>query len=418
MKTLNIALCLALSTPFPSLLRAADPTAEVKLELIPEGAMRKLGGYQPQQLKLNSAKPATVKKAPDSKTALYGTIQFAGVKHLVVLDEPEGQDAKLYVDANANGDLTDDPEAEWKKKEYSGQGKTMTQYSGSIKLPLGKDDKAPVVALGAYRFDKNDPQRAQFKTTLFYYRDYALDGEIKLGEKSYHAVLTDDKATGDFSAKGPDAPRLMIDRNNDGKFDGRSEVFDMTKAFNIDGTVWKVTDRTVDGKITLATSAEKVAEIKPPPDFSVGKPILPFKAKKMDGKTVNFPADYKGKIVMLDFWATWCGPCMGEVPSLTAAYKEFHPKGVEILGISLDQPNAADKVKQVTGENNMTWPQVYDGKFWQAEIAQLYGINSIPAAFLVDGDTGMILAAGNDLRGPALEKTWKAALEKKGKKPE
>ena len=418
MKTLNIALCLALATLFPSVLRAADPTAEVKLELVPEGAMKKLGGYMPQQLKLNTIKPATVKKGPDSKSALYGNIQFGGVRHLVVLDEPEGEDAKLYVDANANGDLADDPEIEWKKKEYPSQGATFTQYSGNIKPPLGKDEKAPIVNLGAYRFDKNDPGRAQFKTTLFYYRDYALDGEITLGEKKYHAILTDDRATGDFSAKGADAPRLMIDRNNDGKFDFPSEVFDVAKAFNIDGTVWKITDRTVDGKFKLASSAEKVAEIKPPPDHSVGKPILAFKAKKMDGKTVNFPEDYKGKIVMLDFWATWCPPCMGEVPNLARAYQEFHPKGIEILGISLDQPSSADKVKQVTGENNMTWPQVYDGKFWQAEIAQLYGITSIPAAFLVDGDTGTILAAGNSLRGGALEETWKAALEKKGKKPE
>ena len=415
MKNLNIALCLAICSLFPSTIRAADPTADVKLELIPEGAMKKLGGYMPQQLKLNTSKPATVKKAPESKTALYGAIQFAGVRHLVMLDEPQGADAKLYVDANANGDLTDDPPVEWKKKEYSSQGATFSQYSGNIKLPLGKDEKAPLDTLGAYRFDKNDPGRAQFKTTLFYYRDYALDGQITLGEKSYHSILTDDKATGDFSAKGADAPRLMIDRNNDGKFDGGSEVFDVAKAFNIDGTVWKVTDRTVDGKFKLASSAEKVAEIKPPPDFSVGKPILAFKAKKMDGKTVNFPEDYKGKIVMLDFWATWCGPCMGEVPGLASAYKEFHPKGIEILGISLDQPQSADKVKQVTAENGMTWPQVYDGKFWQAEIAQLYGINSIPAAFLVDGDTGTILAAGNSLRGPQLEQTWKEAIEKKGK---
>jgi len=416
MKTLSISLCLAVSIVFPSILRAADPTAEVKLEVVPEGAMRKLGGYMPQQLKFNTAKPATLKKGPDSKSLLYGTIQFAGVRHLVLLDEPEGQDARLYVDANANGDLTDDPQVEWKKKEQPLGNKTLTTYSGSIKLPLGKDDKAPMVALGAYRFDKNDPQRAQFKTTLFYYRDYALDGQITLGEKTYHAILTDDKATGDFSAKGPDAQRLMIDRNNNGKFDFPSEIFDVAKAFNIDGTVWKVSDRTVDGNFKLATSAEKVAEIKPPPDFSVGKAIPPFKTKKMDGKTVNFPQDYKGKIVMLDFWATWCGPCMGEVPGLAKAYQEFHPKGIDILGISLDQPNSADKVKQVTGDNNMTWPQVYDGKFWQAEIAQLYGINSIPAAFLVDGDTGTILAVGNSLRGPALEETWKAALEKKGKK--
>jgi thiol-disulfide isomerase/thioredoxin len=287
---------------------------------------------------------------------------------------------------------------------------------GSLKLPLGKDEKSPLVSLGAYRFDKNDPQRGELKNIIFYYRDYALDGQIIIGDKRYHSMLTDDFATGDFSASGEKAPRLMIDRNNDGQFDFRSEIFDPAKPFNIDGTVWKVTDLTVDGKFKLATSTEAVAEIKPPPDHSVRKIITAFKAKRMDGTEVNFPADYKGKIVMLDFWATWCGPCMAEVPGLAKAYEEYHSKGIEILGISLDQPKADDKIKKVTAENKMTWPQVYDGKFWQAEIAQLYGINSIPAAFLVDGDTGQVLAKGESLRGEALQKTWKDAIEKKGNK--
>jgi len=91
---------------------------------------------------------------------------------------------------------------------------------------------------------------------------------------------------------------------------------------------------------------------------------------------------------------------------------------VEILGISLDQPKAANQVKAVTAEKGMTWPQVYDGKFWKAEVAQKYGINSIPAAFLVDGDTGEILAAGGSLRGDNLAATLKKAVEKKGAKPD
>src|SRR4029453_11070748 len=102
------------------------------------------------------------------------------------------------------------------------------------------------------------------------------------------------------------------------------------------------------------------------------------------------------------------------VPGLVSAYNTYHPKGIEILGISLDQPNSAEKVKSVTSEQGMTWPQVYDGKFWKAAVAEMYGIQSIPSAFLVDGDTGEILAAGNSLRGDNLEKAWEAGVGEKG----
>jgi thiol-disulfide isomerase/thioredoxin len=324
------------------------------------------------------------------------------------------------VDANGNGDLTDDPETTWAKREIPMQGgKKMLQFSGGFKLPLAVGDKPEMVNLGAYRFDKNDPQRAQLKDTFLYYSDYAYEGDVTLGGKTYHAMLTDDLASGDFrGGKGKDGSgvRLMVDLNGDGKFDSRGEMFDAVKPFNVKGTTWKLADMTAGGAFKIVKSDEAVAEIQPPPDHSVGKRITPFKATRMDGTAVNFPADYKGKVVMLDFWATWCGPCMMEVPGLVKGYNEFHPKGLEILGISLDQPNAAEKVKSVTADKGMTWPQVYDGKYWKAEVADLYGIQSIPAAFLVDGDTGEVLAAGNSLRGEMLAGTVKGALEKKGEK--
>jgi peroxiredoxin len=388
----------------------AEDTAEVKMTLLKSGAMQKLGGYMPQRLELSDKKPDDLKKAPDLTSPLYGSIQFGGASYLIVLDEPEGKDAKLYVDANGNGELTDDEAVTWKSRKYPGpNNQQFVQYSGEIKLPLGKGDKAEKVSLGAYRFDKTDPQRAALKSFLFYYRDYAWDGDITLNGAKYHAMLSDDRATGDPTKAG----RLMIDVNGDGQFNPRGEVFDAAKPFNIKGTSWKIAEATADGSFKIVKSDEAVAEVLPPPDHSVGKQITAFKTKKMDGTEVNFPTDYKGKIVMLDFWATWCGPCMGEVPGLVKAYDEFHPKGFEILGISLDQPKSEDKVKTVTADKGMTWPQVYDGKFWKAEIADLYGINSIPAAFLVDGDTGKILAAGNSLRGENLAKTLKEALEKK-----
>jgi alkyl hydroperoxide reductase subunit AhpC len=106
---------------------------------------------------------------------------------------------------------------------------------------------------------------------------------------------------------------------------------------------------------------------------------------------------------------------MGEVPGLVEAYDKFHPRGVEVLGISLDQADSADKVKKVAAEHKMTWPQVYDGKYWQAAVAKQYGIDSIPHPFLIDGDTGKVIAEGNALRGDSLVPTLQAALDEKAK---
>ena len=140
---------------------AAGAPAEVKMTLLPSGATEKLGGYNPQQLKLVKGKPAGLKTAPELAAPLYGQIRFGGKNYMVALDEPDGGDAKLYVDSNGNGDLTDDPESKWEKQTAAGpDGKELTQYSGTFQLPLAGDGAGELVSLNAYRFDKNDPRRA------------------------------------------------------------------------------------------------------------------------------------------------------------------------------------------------------------------------------------------------------------------
>lgn len=122
-----------------------------------------------------------------------------------------------------------------------------------------------------------------------------------------------------------------------------------------------------------------------------------FSEKSVAGEPLSLQ-QYKGKVVLVDFWATWCPPCVAELPNVLAAYQKYHDKGFEIIGISLDKDQGA--LDKFTKEKGMTWAQYYDGKGWENVLARKYGISSIPATFLV-GPDGKIVA--RDLRGEALD---------------
>jgi thiol-disulfide isomerase/thioredoxin len=134
------------------------------------------------------------------------------------------------------------------------------------------------------------------------------------------------------------------------------------------------------------TAAEKaLKKIKATADLK-SKP-LDLKFTAVDGREVDV-SKMRGKVVLIDFWATWCGPCVAELPNVLKAYKELHPKGFEIVGISLDSDK--EKLESFVKEKGMDWPQFFDGKGWKNEISSNYGINSIPAMWLVD-QKGMVI---------------------------
>lgn len=132
--------------------------------------------------------------------------------------------------------------------------------------------------------------------------------------------------------------------------------------------------------------------------FVTGGQAPEIALKTPEGEELKL-SDMKGKVVLIDFWASWCGPCRRENPNVVRVYNKYNRKGFEILGVSLDKTK--DKWMAAIEKDGLTWPHVSDLKGWQSKAAQTYGVRSIPHTVLVDRQ-GKIIA--RNLRGSALER--------------
>jgi thiol-disulfide isomerase/thioredoxin len=201
------------------------------------------------------------------------------------------------------------------------------------------------------------------------------------------------------------------------KADMSKEKAELLKKLDTDKVFTTSKDEWVPRRIHRMIFANAKAEIKDGeafPDWAKVRTV-----KDIDGAEISVAA-FKGKVVLIDFWAVWCGPCMSEMPNVIKLYEETHEQGFEVIGISLDSETGKYDLQSlkdtIAGKGKvaeMPWQQIYDGGGWGSGLAKYYGVNSIPKTVLID-DKGIVVAQG--LRGAKLDEKVKELLAKIEKK--
>jgi peroxiredoxin/predicted negative regulator of RcsB-dependent stress response len=280
---------------------------------------------------------------------------------------------------------------------------------GSKQIALASVFCLAMVSLGARAFTQGDAAR-ELKQTVTDLRAKASTTE----PDQYVGVA--ERALLDFSKKYPHTPEgakahmyLAGVYLSVGKYDGaareletylgdpvKKDPGDLAQARYLAGSAYLALDDydkaeailkqvvasgTAGDKQVTQAAANDLGRIAILRKLKIGSPAIELAAVSTQGKKIRL-ADYRGKVVLLDFWAAWCMPCKLEMPNVINVYGDLHKKGFEIIGISLDTDKA--RFEEFTKSNGMTWPQIYDGKGWQSELAGRYAVTGIPATFLLD----------------------------------
>ena len=334
-------------------------------------------GYYPQALQLSSDAIPGLTEPDYSGTPMYATLTLGGAGFALVIDQ-DGGSGKLYADTDGSETLVP---IDWIQQLYDGG------FLGYATFTIPTDS-------GTRQYRMFLVWNPSTPTAIIYFRDCYMAGQIELGGVSYKMAIIDENSDGLFDDLDHD--QLLIDIDQDGKLlasQDSHERYWLDAPFNIHGTVYEATSVSPDGSTITVDETDKWVDEKLP--LAVGYPAPDFSVKDADGNDLSL-SSLKGRVVLLDFWASWCAPCREELPNVEQAYKDYADRGLVVVGIDLDRNEGA--FTGAVSYFGLTYPQVFDGA--DNKVSGLYRVTGIPMSYLIDRD-GII--RGKSLRGDDLE---------------
>ncbi len=349
-------------------------TAELAME---SDAMAIVKYYYPKQVILTNTPDEAKLVLPEFKSPqpVFGTLVLGNSSDSLItlaLDESlKDGFSYLYIDKNNNEDLTDDSDPFWDedKKEYWSKEELIDIYY--------KDSNSRAAVPYPVKFYR---YKIRHQNSIVAFRNGYREGFISLKDTAYKMAIIDDDLNGLFNVSEKGA--IIIDINGDGILNGHPdspEYFLLTSPFNVNGITYRTKNISPAGDVITLVISDSVVMPKVALESGVEAPL--FRTTSVADETIDLNG-YKNKVVLLDFWATWCKPWENERTYLQRIYNRYQSRGFEIIGLNLDSNPAVllDYLKT----NKINWPQVSDGRGWDMSVVELYQVQAVPKNYLLD----------------------------------